>query len=145
MNYEKELNDLKLQLQIVEKQLLSEKFKSAGLEESCKLLRNRLSESSQTGRDNRDSPNYSVSFSYRDVVIALIFFYARLPSFIQDFKSWLQIVKAENGTWKGSPLVVLSLFDGLGALWQALSDLGIPFEGYSSEIVVFINDFVLLT
>ena len=48
---------------------------------------------------------------------------------------WVSAVKADAGPWTGAPLVVLSLFDGLGGIWQALTELGIPFRGYSSEIV----------
>lgn len=31
--------------------------------------------------------------------------------------------------------MVLSLFDGIGGIWAALSRLGVPFTGYSSEVV----------
>ena len=48
---------------------------------------------------------------------------------------WLSHFKGEAGPWTGPPLVVLSLFDGLGGIWQALTILGIPFSGYSSEVV----------
>lgn len=48
---------------------------------------------------------------------------------------WVGAFKAEAGSWTGAPLVVLSLFDGLGGIWQALTNLGIPFRGYSSEVV----------
>ena len=48
---------------------------------------------------------------------------------------WVSAFKAEAGRWAGPPLVVLSLFDGLGGIWQALTNLGIPFSGYSSEVV----------
>jgi hypothetical protein len=48
---------------------------------------------------------------------------------------WVSAFKAEAGPWTGAPLVVLSLFDGLGGIWQALTVLGIPFSGYSSELV----------
>lgn len=48
---------------------------------------------------------------------------------------WISAFKAEAGPWTGGPLVVLSLFDGLGGIWQALTNLGIPFIGYSSEVV----------
>lgn len=48
---------------------------------------------------------------------------------------WISAFKAEAGPWTGGPLVVLSLFDGLGGIWQALTKLGIPFSGYSSEVV----------
>eukprot|EP01018_Ginkgo_biloba_P031015 Gb_23575 [translate_table: standard] len=47
---------------------------------------------------------------------------------------WIQEVKSKAGDWTGAPLVVLSLFDGIGGIWVALSLLGIPFVGYSSEI-----------
>lgn len=30
--------------------------------------------------------------------------------------------------------MVLSLFDGIGGIWAALTRLGIPFVGYSSEV-----------
>lgn len=43
--------------------------------------------------------------------------------------------KAQDGPWTGNKLVVLSLFDGIGGIWQALNRLGIPFIGYSSEVV----------
>lgn len=42
--------------------------------------------------------------------------------------------RKKHGAWEGDPLVVLSLFDGLGAIWQALHNLGIPTIGYSSEV-----------
>lgn len=48
---------------------------------------------------------------------------------------WVSAFKAEGDPWTGQPLVVLSLFDGLGGIWQALTNLGIPFSGYSSEVV----------
>jgi len=41
----------------------------------------------------------------------------------------------EAGMWNGNKLVVLSLFDGIGGIWAALTRLGIPFHGYSSEVV----------
>ena len=48
---------------------------------------------------------------------------------------WLTELKVSSGPWDDEDLVVLSLFDGLGAIWQALSSMGIPFKGYSSEVV----------
>lgn len=48
---------------------------------------------------------------------------------------WVAAFKAEGGPWTGNKLVVLSLFDGIGGIWQALTRLGIPFIGYSSEVV----------
>ncbi|XP_024392742.1 uncharacterized protein [Physcomitrium patens] len=48
---------------------------------------------------------------------------------------WVSAFKAEAGPWSGERLVVLSLFDGLGGIWQALTKLGIPFSGYSSEVL----------
>jgi hypothetical protein len=48
---------------------------------------------------------------------------------------WIDLLKCQSTDWVGKPLVVLSLFDGIGAIWTALSLLGIPFVGYSSEIV----------
>jgi len=48
---------------------------------------------------------------------------------------WISAFKAEAGAWTGGPLVVLSVFDGLRGIWQALTNLGIPFSGYSSEVV----------
>lgn len=48
---------------------------------------------------------------------------------------WVTAFKADAGPWSGERLVVLSLFDGLGGIWQALTNLGIPFSGYSSEVV----------
>lgn len=48
---------------------------------------------------------------------------------------WVSAFKEEAGPWTGAPLVVLSLFDGLGGIWQSLTNLGIPFRGYSSEVV----------
>lgn len=48
---------------------------------------------------------------------------------------WVSAFNAEAGPWTGKPLVVLSLFDGLGGIWEALTNLGIPFNGYSSEVV----------
>ena len=48
---------------------------------------------------------------------------------------WVSAFKADAGPWTGAPLVVLSLFDGLGGIWQALTNLGVPFSGYSSEVV----------
>eukprot|EP00271_Cylindrocystis_brebissonii_P000611 TRINITY_DN10724_c0_g1_i1.p1 TRINITY_DN10724_c0_g1~~TRINITY_DN10724_c0_g1_i1.p1 ORF type:complete len:1170 (-),score=185.03 TRINITY_DN10724_c0_g1_i1:703-4212(-) len=51
-----------------------------------------------------------------------------------DTDNWLEVLKDEAGPWQDRDLVVLSLFDGLGAVWQALTNLGIPFKGYSSEV-----------
>lgn len=48
---------------------------------------------------------------------------------------WVREVKNEAGRWNGDKLVVLSLFDGIGGVWAALTRLGIPFLGYSSEVV----------
>nr|XP_024370051.1 uncharacterized protein LOC112279643 isoform X2 [Physcomitrium patens] len=48
---------------------------------------------------------------------------------------WVTAFKADAGPWSGERLVVLSLFDGLGGIWQALTNLGIPFSGYSSEVL----------
>lgn len=48
---------------------------------------------------------------------------------------WIDLLKSQSADWVGKPLVVLSLFDGIGAIWTALSLIGIPFVGYSSEIV----------
>lgn len=48
---------------------------------------------------------------------------------------WISAFKTEAGVWTGKPLVVLSLFDGLGGIWQSLTNLGIPFSGYSSEVL----------
>ncbi|KAG0617799.1 hypothetical protein M758_4G015600 [Ceratodon purpureus] len=48
---------------------------------------------------------------------------------------WVSAFKADAGPWTGAPLVVLSLFDGLGGIWQALTNLGVPFSGYSSEVL----------
>lgn len=56
---------------------------------------------------------------------------------------WWTAFKTEAGPWKGKKLVVLSLFDGIGGIWAALTRLGIPFVGYSSEVVrlcAFWND-----
>lgn len=51
-----------------------------------------------------------------------------------DEGDWIPALKAHVEPWTGPPLVVLSLFDGLGGIWQALTNLGIPFSGYSSEV-----------
>ncbi|CAI6003450.1 unnamed protein product [Closterium sp. NIES-65] len=48
---------------------------------------------------------------------------------------WLGEARRRAGPWEGRPLAVVSLFDGCGAIWQALHDCGIPFTGVSSEIV----------
>ncbi len=48
---------------------------------------------------------------------------------------WVRGMKEEAGKWNGNKLVVLSLFDGIGGVWAALTRLGIPFRGYSSEVV----------
>eukprot|EP01018_Ginkgo_biloba_P033216 Gb_05512 [translate_table: standard] len=47
---------------------------------------------------------------------------------------WIDLLKKQSADWTEKPLVVLSLFDGIGAIWEALSLIGIPFVGYSSEI-----------
>ncbi|KAG6547886.1 hypothetical protein Mapa_010706 [Marchantia paleacea] len=47
---------------------------------------------------------------------------------------WLLKLRQKAGHWKGKPLVVLSLFDGIGGVWAALENLGIPFIGYSCEV-----------
>jgi len=39
---------------------------------------------------------------------------------------WIDLLKCQSTDWVGKPLVVLSLFDGIGAIWIALSLLGIP-------------------
>ncbi|KAL2629596.1 hypothetical protein R1flu_014282 [Riccia fluitans] len=48
---------------------------------------------------------------------------------------WLETARRKAGQWTGRPLVVLSLFDGIGGIWAALYNLGIPFIGYSCEIL----------
>jgi hypothetical protein len=50
---------------------------------------------------------------------------------------WLRALRKDAGPWNGEKLVVLSLFDGIGGIWAALTRLGIPFTGYSSEVVSF--------
>jgi hypothetical protein len=50
---------------------------------------------------------------------------------------WLRAFRKDAGPWNGEKLVVLSLFDGIGGIWAALTRLGIPFTGYSSEVVSF--------
>ncbi|KAH9558908.1 hypothetical protein CY35_06G032800 [Sphagnum magellanicum] len=47
---------------------------------------------------------------------------------------WWTAFRKKAGPWKGEKLVVLSLFDGIGGIWAALTRLGIPFVGYSSEV-----------
>ncbi|KAL3700402.1 hypothetical protein R1sor_018424 [Riccia sorocarpa] len=47
---------------------------------------------------------------------------------------WIQEVRRSSGEWTDKPLVVLSLFDGIGGVWVALDRLGIPFIGYSCEV-----------
>eukprot|EP00249_Psilotum_nudum_P019237 c27157_g1_i2 orf=480-2354(-) len=49
---------------------------------------------------------------------------------------WIQGFKSKLGPWTVRPLVVLSMFDGIGGIWAALSLLGIPYIGYSSEVNV---------
>ncbi|KAL2651864.1 hypothetical protein R1flu_019992 [Riccia fluitans] len=47
---------------------------------------------------------------------------------------WIKEVRQGGGPWTDKPLVVLSLFDGIGGIWVALESLGIPFIGYSCEV-----------
>ncbi|KAL3683375.1 hypothetical protein R1sor_001397 [Riccia sorocarpa] len=47
---------------------------------------------------------------------------------------WLETARRNAGRWEDRPLVVLSLFDGIGGVWASLCNLGIPFIGYSCEI-----------
>ncbi|CAK9208796.1 unnamed protein product [Sphagnum jensenii] len=49
---------------------------------------------------------------------------------------WLRAFRKDAGPWNGEKLVVLSLFDGIGGIWAALTRLGIPFTGYSSEVSI---------
>lgn len=49
-------------------------------------------------------------------------------------KDWIESLKRKDGPWIGKPLVVLSLFDGIGGIWVALSLLNIPYIGYSAEV-----------
>ncbi|KAH9537934.1 hypothetical protein CY35_16G078200 [Sphagnum magellanicum] len=49
---------------------------------------------------------------------------------------WLKAFRKDAGPWNGEKLVVLSLFDGIGGIWAALTRLGIPFTGYSSEVSI---------
>ncbi|BBM97509.1 protein MpDNMT3a [Marchantia polymorpha subsp. ruderalis] len=49
-------------------------------------------------------------------------------------QDWINDVRLKGGEWTGKPLVVLSLFDGIGGVWVALERLGIPFVGYSCEV-----------
>eukprot|EP00252_Welwitschia_mirabilis_P005901 TRINITY_DN16497_c0_g1_i1.p1 TRINITY_DN16497_c0_g1~~TRINITY_DN16497_c0_g1_i1.p1 ORF type:complete len:592 (+),score=122.46 TRINITY_DN16497_c0_g1_i1:282-2057(+) len=49
-------------------------------------------------------------------------------------EEWIDLLRLQSQEWEEKPLVVLSLFDGIGAIWEALTILGIPFVGYSSEI-----------
>ncbi|CAI7837824.1 unnamed protein product [Closterium sp. NIES-53] len=55
---------------------------------------------------------------------------------------WLGEARRRAGPWEGRPLAVVSLFDGCGAIWQALHDCGIPFNGVSSEIDPFAAEVV---
>ncbi|CAI5956032.1 unnamed protein product [Closterium sp. NIES-64] len=55
---------------------------------------------------------------------------------------WLGEARRRAGPWEGRPLAVVSLFDGCGAIWQALHDCGIPFTGVSSEIDPFAAEVV---
>ncbi|BBN11129.1 protein MpDNMT3b [Marchantia polymorpha subsp. ruderalis] len=47
---------------------------------------------------------------------------------------WVLKLRQKAGFWRSKPLVVLSLFDGIGGVWAALENLGIPFIGYSCEV-----------
>ncbi|KAJ7533287.1 hypothetical protein O6H91_13G040900 [Diphasiastrum complanatum] len=49
-------------------------------------------------------------------------------------EDWLQALRQKATYHASRPLVVLSLFDGIGGVWAALNLLGIPFSGYSCEI-----------
>lgn len=49
-------------------------------------------------------------------------------------EDWVEVLKGKVGIWTSRPLVVLSLFDGIGGIWIALSLLGIPYIGYSAEV-----------
>eukprot|EP00250_Pteridium_aquilinum_P034556 c7748_g1_i2 orf=260-2191(+) len=49
-------------------------------------------------------------------------------------EDWVEVLKRELGAWRSRPLVVLSLFDGIGGIWIALKLLGIPYIGYSAEV-----------
>lgn len=51
-----------------------------------------------------------------------------------SFGHWIRDLRAKAGDWTAEPLVVLSLFDGIGGVWAVLSLLGIPFIGYSCEV-----------
>ncbi|CAI5467342.1 unnamed protein product [Closterium sp. Yama58-4] len=55
---------------------------------------------------------------------------------------WLGEARRRAGPWEGRALTVVSLFDGCGAIWQALHDCGIPFTGVSSEIDPFASEVV---
>ncbi|MCO5576907.1 hypothetical protein L7F22_030728 [Adiantum nelumboides] len=54
-----------------------------------------------------------------------------------SFEDWVEVLEKEHGGWTSRPLVVLSLFDGIGGIWIALKILGIPYIGYSSEVNPF--------
>ncbi|KAJ7539322.1 hypothetical protein O6H91_11G087200 [Diphasiastrum complanatum] len=47
---------------------------------------------------------------------------------------WIKALRRKFHTTNPKPIVVLSLFDGIGGIWAALRLLNIPFTGYSSEI-----------
>ncbi|KAL3700106.1 hypothetical protein R1sor_018128 [Riccia sorocarpa] len=51
-----------------------------------------------------------------------------------ESEDWIKAVRQCAGEWNAKPLVVLSLFDGIGGVWVALEALGIPFIGYSCEV-----------
>ncbi|KAH7423821.1 hypothetical protein KP509_12G075700 [Ceratopteris richardii] len=53
------------------------------------------------------------------------------------YEDWIEVLKRERGAWTSKPLVVLSLFDGIGGIWVALKLLGIPYIGYSAEVNPF--------
>lgn len=52
-------------------------------------------------------------------------------------EDWVEVLRREFGGWTNRPLVVLSLFDGIGGIWIALKLLGIPYIGYSAEVNQF--------
>ncbi|CAM6092399.1 unnamed protein product [Calypogeia fissa] len=58
------------------------------------------------------------------------------PGEVQSFAHWIHTIRTKAGGWTAGPLVVLSLFDGIGGIWTALCLLGIPFVGYSCEVNV---------
>ncbi|KAI5081932.1 hypothetical protein GOP47_0001675 [Adiantum capillus-veneris] len=64
---------------------------------------------------------------------------AQLCQKASSFEDWVEALKRECGGWKSRPLVVLSLFDGIGGIWIALKTLGIPYIGYSAEVNPFAN------